>query len=112
VMLALKTALAAEDEIPVLVFDEVDANVGGETANAVGAKMAHIAQRRQVICITHLPQVAASAAAHYVVSKRVRDGRTISDIRLLDRRERVTELARMLGGQTETARKHAEALLQ
>jgi len=68
VMLALKTVLAAEDEIPVLVFDEVDANVGGETANAVGEKMNQIAARRQVLCITHLPQVAAPAGAHYVVT--------------------------------------------
>jgi DNA repair protein RecN (Recombination protein N) len=112
VMLALKTVLAAEDEIPVLVFDEVDANVGGETANAVGEKMNQIAAKRQVFCITHLPQVAAPAAAHYLVSKQVKDGRTISEITLLDKKSRVTELARMLGGQTEAARKHAEALLK
>ena len=111
VMLALKTVLAAEDEIPVLVFDEVDANVGGETANAVGEKMRQIAVKRQVFCITHLPQVAAAADAHYVVSKTVKNGRTISEITLLDQKSRVTELARMLGGQTEAARKHAEALL-
>jgi DNA repair protein RecN (Recombination protein N) len=112
VMLALKTVLAAEDDIPVLVFDEVDANVGGETANAVGEKMKHIAAKRQVICITHLPQVAAPADAHYVVTKQVKDGRTISEIALLDRKSRVTELTRMLGGQTDAARKHAEALLK
>jgi DNA repair protein RecN (Recombination protein N) len=112
VMLALKTVLAAEDEIPVLVFDEVDANVGGETANAVGEKMKQIAAKRQVFCITHLPQVAASADAHYVVSKLVKNGRTISEITLLDKKSRVTELARMLGGQTDAARKHAEALLR
>jgi DNA repair protein RecN (Recombination protein N) len=112
VMLALKTVLAAEDEIPVLIFDEVDANIGGETANAVGEKMKQIAARRQVLCITHLPQVAVPADAHYVVTKQVKDGRTISEIRLLDKKERVTELARMLGGQTEAARKHAEALLR
>jgi DNA repair protein RecN (Recombination protein N) len=112
VMLALKTVLAAEDEIPVLVFDEVDANVGGETANAVGEKMKQIAAKRQVLCITHLPQVAASADAHYVVSKQSKNGRTISEIQLLDKKERVTELARMLGGQTEAARKHALALLK
>jgi DNA repair protein RecN (Recombination protein N) len=112
VMLALKTVLAAEDEIPVLIFDEVDANIGGETANAVGEKMKQIAARRQVLCITHLPQVAVPADAHYVVTKQVKDGRTISEIRLLDKKERVTELARMLGGQTEAARKHAEALLK
>ena len=111
-MLALKTVLAAEDEIPVLVFDEVDANVGGETANAVGEKMRQIADKRQVLCITHLPQVAAAGAAHYVVSKQVKDGRTISEITLLGKKERVTELTRMLGGQTDAARKHAEALLK
>jgi len=86
VMLALKTVLAAEDEIPVLVFDEVDANVGGETANAVGEKMQQIALKRQVFCITHLPQVAAAADAHYVVSKSVKNGRTISEITLLDKK--------------------------
>jgi DNA repair protein RecN (Recombination protein N) len=112
VMLALKTVLAAEDEIPVLIFDEVDANVGGETANAVGEKMKQIAAKRQVLCITHLPQVAAPADAHYVVTKQIRDGRTISEIALLTKKERVTELARMLGGQTDAARKHAEALLK
>jgi DNA repair protein RecN (Recombination protein N) len=112
VMLALKTVLAAEDEIPVLVFDEVDANVGGETANAVGEKMRQIATKRQVFCITHLPQVAAAADAHYVVSKQVKNGRTISDITLLDKKSRVTEMARMLGGQSEAARKHAAALLK
>ena len=111
VMLALKTVLAAEDEIPVLVFDEVDANVGGETANAVGEKMRRIADKRQVLCITHLPQVAAAGMAHYVVTKQVKDGRTISEISLLNKKDRVTELTRMLGGQTDAARKHAEALL-
>ena len=112
VMLALKTVLAAEDEIPVLVFDEVDANVGGETANAVGEKMKQIAAKRQVLCITHLPQVAAPADAHYVVTKQVTAGRTISEIHLLSKKERVTELARMLGGQSDAARKHAKALLK
>ena len=112
VMLALKTVLAVEDEIPVLIFDEVDANIGGETANAVGEKMKQIAARRQVLCITHLPQVAAPADAHYVVTKQVKDGRTISEIRLLDKKSRVTELARMLGGQSEAARKHAETLIK
>ncbi len=112
VMLALKTVLAAEDEIPVLVFDEVDANIGGETANVVGQKMRQIAAKRQVLCITHLPQVAASADAHYVVTKLVKNGRTISEITRLDNKFRITELARMLGGQSDAARKHAEALLR
>src|SRR5206468_4921014 len=78
VMLALKTVLAAEDQIPVLVFDEVDANIGGETGNAVGEKMQRIGQKRQVLCITHLPQVAARAASHYVATKQVQEGRTIT----------------------------------
>jgi len=112
VMLALKTVLAAEDEIPVLIFDEVDANIGGETANAVGEKMKQIAAKRQVLCITHLPQVAAPADAHYAVTKQVKNGRTISEIQLLGKKERVTELARMLGGQSDAARNHAEALLK
>jgi DNA repair protein RecN (Recombination protein N) len=111
VMLALKTVLAGEDEIPVLVFDEIDANVGGETAVVVGGKMRQIARRHQVICITHLPAVAAAAAAHFVVAKRVEGGRTVSEINMLEPAERVREIARMLGGQTEPARRHAEALL-
>ena len=111
VMLALKTVLAAEDQVPVLVFDEVDANVGGETASGVADKMRQIAQRRQVLCISHLPQVAATASAHFLVSKEIRAGRTISRITLLDKKDRVTELARMLGGQTDAARKHAQAML-
>ena len=111
VMLALKTVLAAVDEIPVLVFDEVDANVGGETANAVGEKMRQIAKQRQVLCITHLAPVAAHADAHYVVSKQVKSGRTTSEIDLLGKTSRVDELARMLGGQTDAARRHAESLL-
>jgi len=112
VMLALKTVLAAEDEIPLLVFDEIDANVGGETASVVGEKMRQIARRHQVICITHLPAVAAAATAHYLVTKRIESGRTISEITLLDATQRVQEIARMLGGQTDTARQHAREMLE
>ncbi len=112
VMLALKTVLAAQDEIPVLVFDEIDANVGGETAEVVGEKMARIAHRRQVICITHLPAVAAAADSHFVVAKRADAGRTVSEITLLDDKQRVQELTRMLGGQSEATRNHAEELLK
>jgi DNA repair protein RecN (Recombination protein N) len=111
VMLALKTVLAAEDEIPVLVFDEVDANVGGETARAVGEKMRQIARQRQVLCITHLAPVAAYGDAHFVVTKQVKSGRTNSEISRLEKKDRVSELARMLGGQSDAARRHAEALL-
>lgn len=112
VMLALKTVLAEEDDIPVLVFDEVDANVGGETAHAVGEKMCQIARQHQVLCVTHLAPVAAQAGAHFVVNKQVKAGRTLSEISLLQRSDRVTELARMLGGQSDAARRHAEELLQ
>ncbi len=112
VMLALKTVLAQVDEIPVLVFYEVDANVGGETAAAVGEKMQQIAKQRQVLCITHLAPVAAHANAHYVVTKQLKDGRTISEITLLIKKDRVTELARMLGGQSDAARRHAGELLK
>ena len=111
-MLALKTVLADQDEIPVLIFDEVDANVGGETAEAVGEKMRQLGRRRQVLCVTHLASVAARATAHYQVAKHVQDHRTLTEIRLLDPAERVAELARMLGGQSETARRHAQALLK
>ncbi len=112
VMLALKTVLAAQDEVPVLVFDEVDANVGGETAHAVGAKMREIAEHRQVLCVTHLAQVAAAATHHWVVRKVVRGGRTVSEMAPLDGAERVEELARMLGGRSEEALRHAAALLE
>ena len=91
-----------------MVFGE---NVGGETANAVGEKMRQIARARQVLCITHLAPVAATADTHFVVTKQVREGRTVSDIQPLSARQRVEELARMLGGQGEAARKHAEALV-
>ena len=112
VMLALKTVLATEDEVPVLVFDEVDANVGGETAHAVGDKMRQIARQHQVLCITHLAPVAAAASTHFVVTKQIKDGRTLSQIQRLEKPSRIEELARMLGGQSDAARKHAEALLQ
>ena len=111
VMLALKTVLAAEDSIPVLIFDEVDANVGGETAHAVGERMRQIADQRQVLCITHLAPVAAAAQTHYLVSKAVIDGRTESNIQQLAANDRVEEIARMLGGKVGAARKHAEELL-
>ncbi len=111
VMLALKTVLAAQDRIPVLVFDEVDANVGGETARAVGAKMRQIGRRRQVLCITHLAPVAAAGDSHRVVTKEVQGGRTETRIATVEGEARVAELARMLGGGA-AARAHAESLLQ
>jgi DNA repair protein RecN (Recombination protein N) len=111
VMLAFKTVLADADAVPVLVFDEVDANVGGETAQAVGERMRRIAGRHQVFCITHLAAVAAHGSTHYVVSKEVKAGRTESRIEPVAGEARVAELARMLGG-GPAALTHAAALLQ
>ena len=113
VMLGLKVVLAAADRIPLLVFDEIDANVGGETAHAVGRKLAQAARRRQVIAITHLPPVAACGAHHFAVRKSVRDGRTHTRVEPLDDAARVEELARMLGGResTSVALRHAAELL-
>ena len=113
VMLAIKVVLAEADKIPLLVFDEIDANVGGETAHAVGRKLAAAARRRQVVAITHLPPVAACGAHHFAVRKSVRDGRTHTTVAPLDAAARVEELARMLGGResTSVALRHAAELL-
>ncbi len=112
VMLALKTALADQDQVPVLVFDEIDANVGGETSVQVGEKMLQIARRRQVLCITHLPPVAAAAQNHLLVSKREVANRTVTEVIPLAGQERVDEIARMLGGRSRAALDHAQTLLQ
>ena len=114
VMLALKTVLAEVDDIPVLVFDEVDANVGGEIGLVVGEEMAAIAKEHQVFCVTHLPQVAALGSQHLVVEKGERNGRAAVDIRGIHdhRKNRLSELARMLGDRTaKSALAHAEELL-
>ena len=111
VMLALKTVLATQDSIPILVFDEVDSNLGGETAGVVGNKMKQIGGNRQVLCITHLAPVAAAGHRHYFVSKEVVEGRTLTRVTQLDGESRVDELTRMLGGGGAAARQHAEELL-
>jgi DNA repair protein RecN (Recombination protein N) len=110
-MLAIKSALAAHDAIPLLVFDEIDTNVGGEIAHAVGAKMQTLGRDHQVICITHLPQVAATASSHFVVTKDVTHGRTFSNLREVTGKGRQEEIARMLGGKSESALKLAASLL-
>ncbi len=111
-MLAIKSALAAQDAIPLLVFDEIDANVGGEIANAVGEKMQKLAAEHQVLCITHLPQVAAAAATQFVVTKEVVGGRTHSRLSEVRGKARQEEIARMLGGKSDSALKHAATLLK
>jgi len=111
VMLALKTSLAAQDSVPVLIFDEIDANVGGEIGAKVGAKMKELATSHQVFCITHLPQVAAAAESQFMVSKDTTGERTRTALVSTVGSERISEIARMLGGQAESAKKHAKALL-
>jgi DNA repair protein RecN (Recombination protein N) len=111
-MLAIKSALAAHDEIPLLVFDEIDTNVGGEIAHAVGIKMQKLGRDHQVICITHLPQVAATAFSHFVVTKDITRGRTFSNLREVTGKSRQEEIARMLGGKSESALKLAASLLK
>ena len=111
-MLAIKSALAAHDAIPLLVFDEIDTNVGGEIAHAVGAKMQTLGRDHQVICITHLPQVAATASSHFIVTKYVTHGRTFSNLREVTGKSRQEEIARMLGGKNESALKLAASLLK
>ena len=111
-MLAIKSALAAHDAIPLLVFDEIDTNVGGEIAHAVGAKMQTLGRGHQVICITHLPQVAATASSHFVVTKDVMRGRTFSSLHEVAGKARQEEIARMLGGKSESALKLAASLLE
>jgi DNA repair protein RecN (Recombination protein N) len=111
-MLAIKSAIAAHDAIPLLVFDEIDTNVGGEIAHAVGAKMQTLGRDHQVICITHLPQVAATASSHFVVTKEVVHGHTFSDLHEVSGKARREEIARMLGGRSESALQLAASLLK
>jgi DNA repair protein RecN (Recombination protein N) len=111
-MLAIKSALAAQDKVPLLVFDEIDANVGGEIAHAVGARMRELAKRHQVLCITHLPPVAAAATSQFVVTKEVRSGRTFTRLREVTGKARREEIARMLGGKSEEAMKLAATMLE
>lgn len=111
VMLAVKSSLAAQDTISLLVFDEIDANVGGEIAHAVGAKMKSLAAAHQVLCISHLPQVAALADTQFVVTKEFTKDRTVSHLERVEGKARVEEIARMLGGKGDSALAHAKTLL-
>jgi DNA repair protein RecN (Recombination protein N) len=113
-MLAVKTILAAADEMPTLVFDEVDAGIGGRVADVVGQRLRQTSAGRQVLCVTHLAPIAAHAAHHLLVTKRVSRGGTKTAVTALDEPDRVEELARMLGGErvTEASRRHARELLR
>lgn len=113
VMLAIKTILAEADQTPVLIFDEIDVGIGGRVAEAVGKKLRQIGERRQVLCITHLPQIAALAQAHYRVSKKMSAARTITLVERLSENQRVEEVARMLGGEkvSQAALRHAREMV-
>jgi DNA repair protein RecN (Recombination protein N) len=112
VMLAVKTALAQQDLVGLLVFDEIDANVGGEIAHSIGTKMRSLGENRQIVAITHMPQVAAAASRHFSVSKAVTEGRTKTSLTEVTGEDRIEELARMLGGRTKSAIEHARELLK
>ena len=113
IMLALRGALAAKQTIPTLIFDEVDAGVGGRLAPKVGAHLRALAEHYQIFCITHLPSVAAAAHSHLEVSKCVEGGRTTTNVRELEGADRVAVIADMIagGGEQKTARAEAERLL-
>ena len=113
-MLALKALVLTAGEASTLLFDEVDAGIGGRVAEIVGKKLKQVAARQQVLSVTHLPQIAALADAHYVVEKEVEQGRTFTRVKQLSERDRIAEIARMLGGIkiTDQARRHAEALVR
>lgn len=114
IMLAVKAVLAQHDEIPTLIFDEIDVGISGRTAQMVAEKMAYIGMTHQVICISHLAQIGAMADSHYLIEKTSRNEHTSTDIRLLDEKESVGELARILGGVeiTDSVRESAAEMKQ
>lgn len=103
VALAIKQVLAAADDTPTLVFDEIDTGIGGRSADPIGKSLWTLGRRHQVLCVTHLPQIAAHADAHFQIAKRERDGRTVTEVVRLDREGRIVELGQMLGGTGGTA---------
>ena len=114
VMLAIKSILAEADRVPVLIFDEIDSGIGGVVAEVVGEKLKEVAKKRQVLCITHLPQIAGFADTHFKVSKIVTDKKTAVKVDELDKKSRIEEIAKMLGGEkvTEISRRHAKEILR
>ena len=113
IMLALKTIFAAADRVETMVFDEIDAGVSGETALIVGRKMRSIAASKQVLCVTHLPAIAARSQRHFTVAKEEKNGRTVTLVRQLDEQEKLMEIARIMKGRdvTEATLKHARELI-
>jgi DNA repair protein RecN (Recombination protein N) len=111
-MLALKKVLAQADEIPVLIFDEIDQGIGGRVGFVVGEKLWQLARAHQVLCVTHLPQLAAFGDQHYRVEKEVKNGRTQTVVNLMQKESRLHELAQMLGAISETHLTTAEETLR
>ena len=111
-MLAIKSVAALKGGVPSMIFDEIDTGISGRTAQVVGEKMRAIAGARQVLCVTHLQQIAALADHHFLVEKYEQDGRTLTRLTVISGEERVNEIARMLGGDLESARKHAREMLR
>ena len=113
IMLAMKTVLAEADRVPVLVFDEIDTGISGRIARVVGKNLKEVSEKHQIICITHLPQIASMGDAHYCVEKEVHYDRSRTKIYLLKGKERVTEIAKLIGGEkiTESATQSARELL-
>lgn len=114
IMLGLKSLLAKVDSVSGLLFDEIDVGIGGKVAEEVGKRMKKIGKERQVICITHLPQIAVFADTHFKIEKVEKKGRPSVIVKKLSKKERIIEIARMLAGEkiTDTSIKHAEALLE
>jgi len=114
IMLALKTVLAKVDNIPLLIFDEIDAGIGGDIAGLVGKKLKKLSRDHQLICITHLHQIASYANAHFLVWKAEKGGRTVTEVKELSQEERVAEIARMIAGEeiTELSLEHAREFLR
>jgi DNA repair protein RecN (Recombination protein N) len=113
-MLALRSVVHGDSPEVTLVFDEVDAGIGGGVAEVVGRKLKSVSEDQQVLCVTHLPQIAALADHHLAVRKQTRGGRTVTTVQPLSDEERADEIARMLGGEvvTDTARQHAGEMLK
>jgi DNA repair protein RecN (Recombination protein N) len=111
-MLAIKSILAEQDEIPVLIFDEIDTGIGGVLAGEVSKALYALSSTHQVLCISHLHQIASAADHHYLVAKKTADGRTVTEVSVLNDQQRTAEIARMLGGETQISIKHAEQLLR
>ncbi|MGB7566453.1 MAG: DNA repair protein RecN [Chitinivibrionales bacterium] len=111
-MLAIKTVMADQDNIPILIFDEIDTGIGGMLAKEVGRALVGLSKTHQLLCISHLHQIASLADHHFHVYKESRSGRTITSVKVLDNKEKVAEIARMLGGESAISKKHAEELLK